>query len=215
MEEERRLKLIKNENSSSNISQNEIGSYDIDYDILANKVASKVNTQMLNVELKKCTDKIDLLNNGITNLINEFKKQTVDENNSSFKIARMNEKADFTINSMDVHITHVISLTHIAECYHLVTDKDDKKFSVNKARQMVMDLNLLEDNHYAAKVLNGSKSTTKKYHHSILCEIKNRLLNPTKYDIPSEISEKWRRLALVPQDNEIKAKIEQVFSLLQ
>ena len=56
---------------------------------------------------------------------------------------------------------------------------------------------------------------TKKYHFDILYEIKNRLMNPTNYGISIEVSEKWRRIALIPEESEIKAKIEQIFALLK
>ncbi len=184
----------------------------LDYDVLANKVAMKLNTRV-SEEFNRYSSKIDELTSGMTELINEFRKQSVDENNSSFKVARANEKADLTINSLDYHIAHVISFTHIAECYHLVTDKDDKKVSVNKARTLLIDLNLLTDQNFVSKVLNGSKTITKKYHFDILSEIKKRLMNPTHYDIPVEVSEKWRRIALIPEESEIKTKIDEVFAL--
>ena len=215
MEEERALRLVSSPNKP-NLTPEQldklIQSGDDKFDIIANKVAMKLNTQV-GEELKRNSEKIDKLTSGITELINEFKKQSVDENNSSFKVARSNEKADFTINSLDSHITHVISFTHIAECYHLMTDKDDKKPSIQKARKLLIELGLLEDNNYMSKTLNGSKTITKKYHFSILSEIKNRLMNPSKYNISTEISEKWRRIALIPENDEIKQKIDEVFAL--
>ena len=215
MEEERALRLVSPPNKP-NLTPEQfdklIQSGDDKLDIIANKVAMKLNTQV-GEELKRNSEKIDKLTSGITELINEFKKQSVDENNSSFKVARSNEKADFTINSLDSHITHVISFTHIAECYHLMTDKDDKKPSIQKARKLLIELGLLEDNNYMSKTLNGSKTITKKYHFSILSEIKNRLMNPNRYDISAEISEKWRRIALIPENDEIKQKIDEVFAL--
>lgn len=215
MEEERALRLVSSPNKP-NLTPEQldklIQSGDDKLDIIANKVAMKLNTQV-GEELKRNSDKIDKLTSGITELINEFKKQSVDENNSSFKVARSSEKADFTINSLDSHITHVISFTHIAECYHLMTDKDDKKPSIQKARKLLIELDLLEDNNYMSKTLNGSKTITKKYHFSILSEIKNRLMNPSKYNISTEISEKWRRIALIPENDEIKQKIDEVFAL--
>lgn len=214
MEEERHLKIVKSEDTlTADEIDNLIPSKGIDYDILANKVASKVNTQMINDELKKYSDKIDTLSDGIANLVNEIKKQSVDENNSSLKIARTNGNANITINSLDYHIAHVISFTHIAACYHLVTDKDATKVSYNKARKLLVDLNLLEDENYVSKVLNGSKTITKKYHFTILSEIKKRLLSHNSYGITPEISEKWRRVALIPEDSEIKNKIDEVFAL--
>lgn len=215
MEEERALRLVSSPNKP-NLTPEQldklIQSGDDKLDIIANKVGMKLNTQV-GEELKRNSEKIDKLTSGITELINEFKKQSVDENNSSFKVARSNEKADFTINSLDSHITHVISFTHIAECYHLMTDKDDKKPSIQKARKLLIELGLLEDNNYMSKTLNGSKTITKKYHFSILSEIKNRLMNPSKYNISTEISEKWRRIALIPENDEIKQKIDEVFAL--
>lgn len=215
MEEERTLRLVSPPNKS-NFTPEQLDKLiqpgDDKLDIIANKVAMKLNTQV-GEELKKNSEKIDKLTSGITELINEFKKQSVDENNSSFKVARSNEKADFTINSLDSHITHVISFTHIAECYHLMTDKDDKKPSIQKARKLLIELGLLEDNNYMSKTLNGSKTITKKYHFSILSEIKKRLMNPNRYDISAEISEKWRRIALIPENDEIKQKIDEVFAL--
>lgn len=215
MEEERALRLVSSPNKP-NLTPEQldklIQSGDDKLDIIANKVAMKLNTQV-GEELKRNSDKIDKLTSGITELINEFKKQSVDENNSSFKVARSSEKADFTINSLDSHITHVISFTHIAECYHLMTDKDDKKPSIQKARKLLIELDLLEDNNNMSKTLNGSKTITKKYHFSILSEIKNRLMNPSKYNISTEISEKWRRIALIPENDEIKQKIDEVFAL--
>lgn len=215
MEEERALRLVSSPNKPNLTTEQLdklIQSGDDKLDIIANKVAMKLNTQV-GEELKRNSEKIDKLTSGITELINEFKKQSVDENNSSFKVARSSEKADFTINSLDSHITHVISFTHIAECYHLMTDKDDKKPSIQKARKLLIELDLLEDNNYMSKTLNGSKTITKKYHFSILSEIKNRLMNPSKYNISTEISEKWRRIALIPENDEIKQKIDEVFAL--
>lgn len=218
MEEERTLRLISSKKDTPLTSEqfenllNKNNENKLDYDTLANKVAMKLNTQV-GEELRRNSEKIDQLTSGITDLINEFKKQSVDENNSSFKVARANEKANFTINSLDSHITHIISCSHIAECYHLVTDKDDKKVSVNKARTLLIDLNLLTDQNFVSKVLNGSKTITKKYHFDILSEIKKRLMNPTHYDIPVEVSEKWRRIALIPEESEIKTKIDEVFAL--
>jgi hypothetical protein len=218
MEEERALRLVSSQKESTLTPEQldnllyKDSDQKVDYDLLANKVAIKLNTQV-GEELKRNSEKIDKLTNGITELINEFRKQSVDENNSSFKVARANEKANFTINSLDYHIAHVISFTHIAECYHLVTDKDEAKISVNKARKLLIDLNLLTDENYVSKVLNGSKTITKKYHFDILSEIKNRLMNPTRYNIPIEVSEKWRRIALIPEESEIKAKIDEVFAL--
>lgn len=219
MEEERTLRLVSPPKESILTSEQLdkiLPSKDsnINLDDLVNRVAIKLNTQV-GEELKRNSDKIDKLTSGITELINEFKKQSVDENNSSFKVARNNEKANFTINSLDYHIAHVISFTHIAECYHLVTDKDETKVSVQKARKLLIDLKLLEDDNFVSKVLNGSKTITKKYHFSILSEIRNRLRNPSKYDIPTEISEKWRRIALIPENDEIKQKIDEVFALFE
>lgn len=220
MEEERTLRLISSQKDTPLTSEqlehllNKNNEDKLDYDTLANKVAMKLNTQV-GEELRRNSEKIDQLTSGITDLINEFKKQSVDENNSSFKVARANEKANFTINSLDSHITHIISCSHIAECYHLVTDKDVTKFSVNKARNLLIDLNLLTDGNFVSKALNGSKTVTKKYHFDILYEIKNRLMNPTNYGISIEVSEKWRRIALIPEESEIKAKIEQIFALLK
>lgn len=217
MEEERTLRLVSSPKDTV-LTPEQLNTLiptkesNIDLDTLANQVAIKLNTQV-GEELKRNSEKIDKLTNGITELINEFKKQTVDENNSSFKVARSNEKANFTIKSLDSHITHVISFSHIAECYHLVTDKDETKVSVQKARKLLIDLNLLEDENFASKMLSGSKTITKKYHFDILLEIKKRLLNPTHYDIPVEVSEKWRRIALIPEESEIKAKIDKVFAL--
>lgn len=215
MEEERALRIVSSPNKP-NLTPEQIDklipSGDDKLDIIANRVAIKLNTQV-GEELKRNSEKIDKLTSGITELINEFKKQSVDENNSSFKVARSNEKADFTINSLDSHITHVISFTHIAECYHLVTDKDETKVSVNKARKMLIDLKLLEDENFVSKMLSGSKTITKKYHFSILSEIKRRLMSPSLYNISTEISEKWRRIALIPENDEIKQKIDEVFAL--
>lgn len=214
MEEEKLLKLVKPKNALTREElDNLIPPKGIDYDILANKVASKVNTQMINEELKKYSNKIDTLNEGIASLINTIKKQNVDENNSSFKLARSNEKADITIDSLESHITHVISFTHIAECYHLVTDNNNDKFSVNKARKLLIDLNLLDDENYLSKMLTGSKTITKKYHFSILSEIKQRLLNPVSYSISQSICEKWRQIAFIPEDFEIQNEIKEIFAL--
>ena len=162
MEEERTLRLVSPPKESILTSEQLdkiLPSKDsnINLDDLVNRVAIKLNTQV-GEELKRNSDKIDKLTSGITELINEFKKQSVDENNSSFKVARNNEKANFTINSLDYHIAHVISFTHIAECYHLVTDKDETKVSVQKARKLLIDLKLLEDDNFVSKVLNGSKT---------------------------------------------------------
>lgn len=217
MDEERTLRLVSSPKESVLTSEQldkilPSQKSDINLEDLANRVAIKLNTQV-GEELKRNSDKIDKLTSGITELINEFKKQSVDENNSSFKVARVNEKADFTINSLDYHIAHVISFTHIAECYHLVTDKDETKVSVQKARKLLIDLNLIEDENFVSKMLSGSKTITKKYHFSILSEIKNRMLNPGHYNISIEISEKWRRIALIPKNEEIKQKIDEIFAL--
>ena len=186
----------------------------INMDELAAKVAIKLNTQV-NEELKRNSERIDKLTKGISSLIHEIKKQSVDENNSSFKVARINEKADVTIDSLDAHISFIISFAHIAECYHLYTDKDDNKYSVHKARKMLSELNLLEDTNFVSKTLNGSKTVTKKYHFKVLSEIKNRLNNPENYYISKEIAEKWRRMAFVPNDEEINTKVNEVFELLK
>ena len=187
----------------------------IDMDILANKVATKLNTQLINDELKRNSAKIDELSNGIASLINTIKKQTVDENNTSFKIARNNEKASIIVDSLDSHISFIISFTHIAQCYHLGTDKDDNKPSVNKARKLVMELNLLQDKNFVSKSLSGSKTVSNKYHYSILSEIKNRLENPEAYGIPKDIAEKWRSIAFIPNYDEIDKKINEIFELLK
>lgn len=187
----------------------------IDYDKIANKVATMINTKFINEESKKNSEKIDKLANGIERLINELKKQSVDENNSSFKVARINEEADITLDSLDSCITHVISFIHIAQCYHLVTDKDNNKYSANKARKMLDELNLLNDTNFVSKSLNGSKSVSKKYHYTILSEIRNRLNNPEAYSISNEISENWRRIALIPNNEEINNKINEIFQLLK
>ena len=161
MEEERALRLVSSQKESTltpeQLDKLLYKNNEDELDLIANKVAIKLNTQV-GEELKRNSEKIDKLTNGLTELINEFRKQSIDENNSSFKVARTNEKANFTINSLDYHIAHVISFTHIAECYHLVTDKDETKISVNKARKLLMDLNLLTDENYVSKVLNGSKT---------------------------------------------------------
>ena len=185
----------------------------INIDELANKVAIKLNTQV-NEELKRNSEKIDKLTNGISSLINELKKQSVDENNSSYKVARTNENADITIKSLDSHITHVISFIHISQCYHLLT-KDGNKFSANKARKMLIELGLLNDINFVSKSLNGSKFVSNKYHFSILSEIRNRLDNPEKYNISKEIADNWRRIALIPNDDEINIKINEIFELLK
>ena len=216
MEEERNLKLVANNNLITATNPfSKTSKDDINLDILANKVASMVNTQAINEELKKQYDKIDKLNNGIANLVNELKKQSVDENNSSFKLARANENANFTIDSLSTHITHIISCTHIAECYHLMTNTKIQKPSVNKARKLLIDLNLIDDINFVSKSLNGTKTITKKYHHSILQEIKKRLMNPTAYNISLAVSENWRRTAFIPDDTEINNKLTEIFNLLK
>jgi|GEM_PF-3603401 len=177
-------------------------------DLIANKVAIKLNTQMLNDELKK-------LNQGIATLINTINKQTVDENNTSFKIARNNEKAGIIIDSLDAHISFIISFTHIAQCYHLGTEKDVNKPSVNKARKLLIELNLLQDKNFVSKSLNGSKTVSNKYHYSILYEIKYRLEKPESYGISKDIAEKWRKLAFIPNGEEIENKITEIFDLLK
>lgn len=221
MEENRLLKIV---DKSTEISTEEINKFfprntiendnSIDIELLANKVASKLNTRALNDELKKNSEKIDSLNQGIANLINVINKQTVDENNTSFKIARTNEKANILINSLDSHISFVVSLIHIAQCYHLMTERDNTKPSTNRARQLLVDLNLVDDTNFVSKSLNGCKLITKKYHFSIFSEIKNRLMAPANYGITVEISEKWRRIAFIPDDEEIKIKIDEIFSML-
>ena len=222
MEENRLLKIVDN---PSEITTEEVNRFfprssmnndsSIDIELLANKVASKLNTRVLNDELKKTTEKIDSLNQGIASLINIINKQIVDENNTSFKVARSNEEANIIIDSLDSHISFVVSLIHIAQCYHLMTECDNTKPSTNKARQLLVDLNLVNDSNFVSKSLNGCKSITKKYHFSIFSEIKNRLMDPTKYGITTEISEKWRRVAFIPDDEEIKIKIDEIFSILE
>ena len=187
----------------------------IDYDKIANKVATMINTKFINEESRKNSEKIDKLANGIERLISELKKQSVDENNSSFKVARINEKADITLDSLDSCITHVISFIHIAQCYHLVTEKDENKYSPNKARKMLDELSLLNDTNFVSKSLNGSQSVSKKYHYTILSEIRNRLNNPEIYSISKDVTDNWRRIALIPNDEEINNKINEIFQLLK
>lgn len=219
MEERNLLQFTKPNNE---ITQDKIekmfpykSEYAIDMDILANKVATKLNTQLINDELKRTSAKIDELNNGIASLINTIKKQTVDENNTSFKIARNNEKAGIIIDSLDAHISFVISFTHIAQCYHLGTEKDVNKPSVNKARKLLIELNLLQDKNFVSKSLNGSKTVSNKYHYSILSEIKYRLEKPESYGISKDIAEKWRKIAFIPNSEEIENKITEIFDLLK
>ena len=219
MEERNLLQFTKPNNE---ITQDKIekmfpykSEFAIDMDILANKVATKLNTQLINDELKRTSAKIDELNNGIASLINTIKKQTVDENNTSFKLARNNEEANIMIGSLDSHISFIISFTHIAQCYHLVTDKDESKPSVNKARKLVIELNLLQDKNFVSKSLSGSKTVSNKYHYSILSEIKNRLENPETYNISKDIAEKWRSIAFIPNDEEINNKVNEIFELLK
>ena len=80
---------------------------------------------------------------------------------------------------------------------------------------MLTDLNLLEDTNFVSKALISSTAVSKKYHFSILSEIKKRLNNPANYDIYSEVSEKWRHIAFIPNDEEIKSFIDKIFALFE
>lgn len=197
-----RLEKMFIENSSS-----------VNIDEIASKVAIKLNTQV-NEELKRNSEKIDKLTNGIANLINELKKQSVDEKNSSFKMARRNQIGAITVNSIDSHITHIVSLIHIAQLYKLRTNKGDK-FSSQKARQLLIDLNLLCNPDFASKNLQGSSSIVKKYHFDIMYEIKQRLENPSKYNMNPNICLEWREKCFIPDETEIQQFIDEISSLLE
>lgn len=201
------LKIISNPN-------NDIESSNFNVNVLANIVATKANTIIMNTTVKEMNNKIDVLNNNIAELINEFKKQSVDERNSSFKVARRDKSDAIPISSIDSHITHIISLIHIAEIYRLRTQKGDK-FSAPKARKLLIDLNLLNDPKYVSKSIQGSVSVFRKYHFDILFEIKHRLQNPTSYNVEPSKCFEWREISFIPEDKEIQAYIDNLSVLLE
>lgn len=177
-------------------------------------VATKANTMLVNTTIKDMNNKIDILNNSIADLVNEFRKQSVDERNSSFKVSRRDKDNAISVKSIDSHITHIISLIHIAEIYKLRTNKEDK-YSSQKARQLLGDLNLLTDSNYVSKNLQGSSNIVKKYHFDILYEIKHRLQNPEHFDLNADRCLFWREKCFIPDDGEIQTSIDKLSTLLE
>ena len=177
-------------------------------------VATKANTMLVNTTIKDMNNKIDILNNSIADLVNEFRKQSVDERNSSFKVSRRDKDNAISVKSIDSHITHIISLIHIAEIYKLLTNKEDK-YSSQKARQLLSDLNLLTDSNYVSKNLQGSSNIVKKYHFDILYEIKHRLQNPEHFDLNADRCLFWREKCFIPDDGEIQTSIDKLSALLE
>lgn len=213
--EEKKLRIVRNENAltKEDIDKLFSGVDDSKLNKMAEIVAMKVNTMTTNDILKETNGKLDKLENGIAELINSLKKQSVDENNSSFKVARRDNPNAIEIKSLDSHITHIISFVHIADCYKLKTNKGDK-ISYGKARKMLIDLNLIDDKNFKSKQLSGSSGVSNKYHLDILVEVKNRLQNANKYGIDPEKCLHWRQVCLIPDDNEIKIFINDLLSLL-
>lgn len=212
---EKNLRIVKNESILGEKDLKKLFPItdEVKLEQIANLVATKINTMTTNTILKETNNEIKDLKNSIAELIDTFKKQSVDESNSSFKVARRDNPNAIEIKSFDSHITHIISCIHIAKCYRLMTEKNDK-FSSPKARQLLGDLNLLENSHFFLRNLNGCTNITKKYHFDILSEIKIRMTNPDKFDLNPAKCEYWRTKCFIPTDNEIKIFIDELLSLI-
>ncbi len=200
------FQLIKNDEYSSKDK--------IDINNIAMQVATKANTILLNTTVKELNNNIDSLKSTIGELVNEFRKQSVDDRNSSFKMARRNQTNAIPIKSIDSHITHIVSLIHIAQLYKLRTNKGDK-FSSQKARQLLIDLDLLENPNFVSKNIQGSCNIVKKYHFDIMYEIESRLKNPDDYNLNIELCLEWREKCFMPSEMEIQQFIDEISSLLE
>lgn len=213
--EEKKLRIVKDEVAltKEDIDKLLSSADDSKLNKIADLVALRVNTVTTNDILKETNNEIKDLKNSIAELIDTVKKQSIDESNTSFKLARRDNPNAIGIKSIDSHITHIISCVHIARCYRLMTEKNDK-FSSQKARQLLIDLDLLENPHFFSKNLSGSANITKKYHLDILSEIKNRMTNPDQFNLDTEKCEHWRTKCFIPNDNEIKQFIEELLSLI-
>lgn len=214
--EENKLRLVRNEEALTKEDIDELFSNADDSKLnkIADLLALRVNTATTNSILKETNNEIKDLKNSIAELIDTVKKQSVDENNSSFKVARRDNPDAIGVKSMDSHITHIISPIHIAQIYRLRTQKCDK-FSAQKARKLLIDMNLIQDPIFASKSLQGSVNITKKYHFDILFEIKSRLQNPLAHNIEPSKCLDWREISFIPEDKEIQAFIDNLSVLLE
>lgn len=184
------------------------------FDEMADKIATQLNTKIINTILKDNNKEIRELKESIEKLVNQFQKQIVDEKNSALKISRNFDKKDaLKITSIDVHIHFILKCSHIAELFQLKTKKGDK-FSAHQARALIKDLLLLDDENFYRLDFNGTKSTQKKYHYDILFEIIERMFNPDKYSIKSDIASKWRTECAIPDKDEIENYLKKLFALL-
>jgi len=190
-------------------------------DDIANKVlvqlTMRANTETVNdlikeqnEKIEKQNEKIDLFVSTTENLLNEFKKQTVDERNASLKISRNPDKSLLTVKSLEKHIEFIVFTGHIAELFKIYTAKKDN-FSTPKTIMMLKDIHIWHNSNFSLPVPNGKKgNTTAKYHFTVFTEIKERLHNPKKHDIPEEKTFKWRKEATIPTLQEIENYIDNI-----
>lgn len=183
-------------------------------DLLADKLSVKLGTKMINDYMKKKDEEISCIKNSMQEILTCFKKQIADERNSALKISRSFDKKDaIPIAHIDSSIGHVFTYTHIAECFKIKTNKGDK-YSFTKAKKLLEDLKLIDDEHFYSMSLQGTKTSAKRFHFDIFDEIVDRLNEPEKHNIPKSITEEWRGICTMPLENEIKAYVQKILNIL-
>ncbi len=170
------------------------------------------NIKMSNLQttVENQNSKIDRLLETSGALINEIRKQTIDETRPACKISRDSLRTDaITVKSLNRHLDFYIFTGHIAELFQIFT-KDKKGYSSSSASNMMKDLCIKDDNNFSYLDHSSKKIKVRKYSYDVFDEIVSRLKNPAKYNLDIEITAKWITKIKLPSPIQIEEYRENI-----
>lgn len=189
------------------------------FDFFNNKIANLQNTvesrnqqiedqnqkiENQNQKMDAQNEKMDKLIEFSSTLINEIRKQTIDETRPACKISRDLLRDDvITVASLNRHLDFYIFTGHIAELFEMLT-KDKKKFSSQSASMMLDELGIKNDNNFSYKDSSSKINKVRKYSYDVFEEVVSRLKNPEKYNLSIEVTAKWITKCKLPSQGQIE-----------
>jgi hypothetical protein len=193
------LEMLDKENGSEKI---EISKDALNF--LNNKMSTLQQTvENQNTKIDVQSTKMDAVIEVAANLINELKKQTIDETRPACKISRDTEREDaIPVKSLNRHLDFYIFTGHIAEIFEIYT-KDKKKFSIQNASKMLSELKIRNDINFSDLNPSGKNSKVRTYSYDVFEEIIDRFKNPNKYNLDIETTSKWITKCKLPSQAQI------------